>query len=83
MCEERIKKTKQLQPQWKEQNSSKNWKKYIKKLIEFISANCHCGMFANDPGNWGSIPGWVIPKKKNSTFCHLVWHSVLKGMDKG
>ena len=21
-------------------------------------------VFANGPGDWGSIPGWVIPKKE-------------------
>ena len=29
-------------------------------------------VFANSPGDQGSIPGRVIPKtKKNGTWCHL------------
>ena len=29
-------------------------------------------VFANEPGDWGSVPGQVIPKtKKNGTWCLL------------
>ena len=32
-------------------------------------------VFANGPGDRGSIPGWVIPKTQNGTWCHLsLWY---------
>ena len=33
-----------------------------------------CRVFANDPGHWGSIPGRILPRLKNSTWCRLAKH---------
>ena len=49
------------------------WSVKLATLVEGDSkAPLMSRVFTNGPGDWGSIPGWVIPKtQKNGTWCHL------------
>ena len=48
---------------------------YVKKLVKNVDINVHSTelfnlytYFANGPGDWGSIPGRVIPKTQKMVF---------------
>ena len=36
-------------------------------VIQFLAIGFMNRVFTNGPGDWGSIPGGVIPKTKNGT----------------